>query len=297
MTLPDQLSSLSHWTRCFLRDAPFRPREETITEVLLTELTRGGGRGARVRKSSTAEEARDGLDWAWAIRTPAGWVHLLVQAKQASGIRSAVYLGLRKPKAAVQATNIIHAAAIVDAVPVYVFFNPEVHPFGGDHMPVTFGACSNGHRLRRGLSLPWSPSHESPGAVSVAHAQDVLDHVITAPAARQHATNANRYAMPWECLLCPKVGRASGGTSASPPIINSVAVTIRRCVDLELERASGADEDVPAVQSTVRGQQPRWMTPEPPTWAQLLLSGGDPEADDDAPSVGYYVVLDAPDEN
>ena len=64
--LADLLSDLSLWTWAFLRDAPFRPREETITETLLTEFSRRGSGDVLVRKSTIAEEHADGLDWAWA---------------------------------------------------------------------------------------------------------------------------------------------------------------------------------------------------------------------------------------
>lgn len=279
--LPRLLSDLSQWTWRFLRDAPFRPREETITEVLLTELTRRGGSSVRIVKSSVAEENRDGLDWAWAIRTSAGWVHFLVQAKQASGQRFAAYRELRKREASSQAQRLIHAAAMADAAPLYVFYNPELPPFGAERDPIRLGACTNGRRLSRGSGLPWSSAHESPAAVTVVHAEDIVDHVLDAPASRQRATNVNEWALPWECLLCPGVEPTAG--TAGQPRVNSVAVLIRQAVE-----AMGD-----GLQALASPEGRPWITPEAPPWAQELLSGREPTQVDGVPEVNYFVVIDS----
>lgn len=123
--LPQLLSDLSTWTWAFLRDAPFRPREETVTESLLVEFKRRGGARVWLQKATVPEETALGLDWAWALRVAGAWLLMLVQAKNAGGVRWTVYRELRDVDALGQANRLIHAAAQAEAMPLYALYNAE----------------------------------------------------------------------------------------------------------------------------------------------------------------------------
>jgi hypothetical protein len=278
--LSDLLSETSGWTWHFLRDAPFRPREETITESVLAELHRRGRGQVWIHKATTGEEATDGLDWAWALATDAGWVSMLVQAKQIDGKRFGFYRELRKRSALDQAENLIRAAEMAQAVPVYAFYNSQVQPFGRSGSQVHFGACMV-HLLQRGTpaeGFPWKEQC-SPLGITMAHAEDVRDLVIPPPAQNQHAATVNALAMPWECIVCPAWAEAS--QPASPIGIAAVA-------GLMASSGSGAEDE---------SRTPAWIQPQPPQWAQLLMEGLDPASAEDAPSPAYFVVTgQGPDE-
>jgi hypothetical protein len=123
-----------------------------------------------------------GLDWAWAIETAAGWLNLLVQAKQVTGSVFGRYEELRKSRSIQQTLDLVAAARNFDAVPVFVFYNGEVAPFGGAGTPVSLGGCAR-HNLTRAdadAGLPWVGSC-SPLGVTLAHAEDVRDAVLLPP--------------------------------------------------------------------------------------------------------------------
>lgn len=269
------LRQTSEWTWHFLRDATFRPREETITESLLTEFIRNGQGSVHVYKATIAEEVQAGLDWAWAIETPAGWLHLLVQAKQVTGIAFGRYDELRKPRAAQQTDDLIAAAANFGAVPVFVFYNGEVSPFGGEGTSVFMGACPR-HKLVRAnadVGPPWE-SKCSPLGITIAHAEDVRDAVLVPPHTNQTAAHVNSLALPWECLLCPK----GAPTFEDPPRIWELAERLRK-----LARSGGGE---------LLDIQGDWLMREPPLWAGALVDGGDPTSADDAPPVRYFLRTD-----
>lgn len=299
------LSDLSAWTWHFLRDAPFRPREETVTETLLTEFSRQGAGQVWIRKSSISEENTLGLDWAWAINTDAGWVVSLVQAKNISGRRFGFYRELRRPDASKQAQNLLHAAALAEALPLFVFYNNELPPFKQAGNEVAFGGCDRSTLLRdsrniHGNQLPWQNGY-SPLGISVAHAQDVRDHAVPPPARNQWAATVNGFAMPWECLLCP-------AWVARPP-----SQSPREAEEFALDEEGGASADSSGISKTVRElayaisnvrdqadarlaagrRSPVWIHPEEPTWSRLLREGIDPANDSDMPPVEYFIVTDA----
>lgn len=266
------LSQTSEWTWHFLRDATFRPREETITESLLTEFIRNGQGAVHVYKATITEEVQAGLDWAWAIETPVGWLHLLVQAKQVTGIAFGRYDELRKPRATQQTADLIAAAANFDAIPVFAFYNGEVAPFGGKGCSVAMGGCPR-HKLARAnadVGPPWV-SNCSPMGVTIAHAEDVRDAVLVPPHTNQTAAHVNSLAMPWECLLCPK----GAANFEDPPRIWELAQALR---------------DLAGSPSAELFDNPLdWLTPEPPRWAEALVDGGDPTLANDAPSARYFL--------
>jgi hypothetical protein len=266
------LSQTSEWTWHFLRDASFRPREETITESLLTEFIRNGQGSVHVYKATITEEMQAGLDWAWAIETPAGWLHLLVQAKQVTGVAFGRYDELRKPRATQQTADLIAAAANFDAIPVFVFYNGEVAPFGGKGSSVVMGACPR-HKLVRGnadLGPPWI-TNCSPLGVTIAHAEDVRDAVLVPPHTNQTAAHVNSLSMPWECLLCPK----DAASFEDRPKIWELAQ--------ELRDFAGSQSDE-SLDGSVE-----WLTPAPPLWAGVLVDGGDPTSASDAPAARYFL--------
>lgn len=277
--LAELLVDLSAWTWHFLRDAPFRPREETVTESLLTEFSRRGRGDVLVRKSTVAEEHADGLDWAWAIRTSAGWVSALIQAKNIDGKRFGWYPELRKASASHQAIDLIHAAGMAQALPLYVFYNSEVSPFGPAGTAVRVEACGHGQLTRDLKSLPWLTDC-SPVGITLAHAADVLNFAVGPPAANQHASNINQYSMPWECLVCPQ-WRSDGSQWHGWPAIRAVAAQL--AVFLPSPDDQVNVRDLPP--------RPEWLTESPPRWAELVLEGIDPSSDDDVPAVSYFVVV------
>jgi hypothetical protein len=270
------LAPLSAWTWHLLRDAPFRPREETITELLLIELSRNGRGHVLVKKASQGDEVRDGLDWAWALETAAGWVTMLVQAKQIDGVRFGRYQELRKPDARQQANNLVHAAAMASALPVYVFYNGEVPPFGPAGTVVDMGGCCSSPLTREHhCSSPWRCG-ASPLGVTIAHALDVRDLAIEPPALRQHASQVNGMAMPWECLSCPdRVLTSPVGTSSRrmEVVVARIALGMRGLRD-----------------SPIQDDALGWLTPEAPDWAQALLEGDDPLTHEDAPPAAFLVA-------
>jgi hypothetical protein len=304
------LGDLSEWTWQLLRDAPFRPREETVTEVMLTEMHRLGTGRVWIHKSTVAEEKALGLDWAWAVRTPAGWLSALVQAKNVDGSRFGVYPELRKKSAAEQAEALVHAAQMAGAIPLYAFYNSEVMPFGPDGTVVRMGGC--GSRLvRRGaraIGPPWVTS-VSPLGVSIAHAEDVVDNVTPPPARNQHARAVNALAMPWECLFCPSWGPGPGGpapppgpptpgvgpggppssTSDNAPLgVNRLSAAAR---DLARALAAAESSDDDEAQPTQRSFPP-WLHSEAPRWADIVRGQPGEELDEDAPAARFFVVID-----
>ncbi|MEU4603466.1 DUF6615 family protein [Kribbella sp. NPDC023972] len=280
------LATMSEWTWHFLRDASFRPREETITESLLIYLERHGRRRVWVYKATTGVEARAGLDWAWALRTGAGWVNMIVQAKQADGKRFAKYPELRKRDAADQVGDLLHTAAMASALPVYAFYQGEIAPFGKAGESTSFGACLR-HWLKRGAGLPWKNDASAMG-ISVAHAEDVRDFIVQPPAPNQQADTVNLYAMPLECLLCPNLRKRSSGGTGKAPRIQSAAARIA------LGSAAGRDESI-----RPNADSPIWIRPEQPEWVGYLMEGLDPRAywDDNAPDVSYYLAMDLVEEH
>lgn len=293
--LPHLLADLSEWTWQLLRDAPFRPREETVTEVLLTELHRRGAGRVWVHKSTVHEERDLGLDWASAFRTSAGWIRAAVQAKNVGGHRFGTYPELRKPSAIEQADFLMHTAAMMQAVPLYAFFNSEVSPFGPAGTRVSIAGCGRQILIRGDASSgpPWATG-VAPLGVLIAHASDVIARVIPPPATNQRAVVVNEIAMPWECLFCPSwngVATGSGGATSprnpSLPLISEVALRLAAAIQAAL----------PDNQSDMIVAPPEWLTSEPPRWVDVVREGGAPELEDDAPPARFFLVIDPVDDS
>ncbi len=262
------LHNLSLQTWHFLRDSPFHVREETVTETLLVEMSRSS-EPVWIQKSTTSEEASDGMDWAMAVHHRNRWFVAYVQAKNLFGTQFGTYRDLRSPSSEEQARKLIRASNLDGALPLYAFFNKEVSPYIAGAV-VDLGGCTM-RTLNRGAGNPWT-NNQSPLGVTLAHAQDVLDYVIPPPAANQRASSVNSYAMPWECLLCP--GWRQNGGFGHP--------TRSRIADLaaRLGRLEPTDDN-------------QITFDEPPPWAQRVQQGlSVPAADLEAPSATYYVVLD-----
>lgn len=262
------LHDLSLQTWHFLRDSPFHVREETVTETLLVEMARSTA-PVWIQKSTTFEEASDGMDWAMAVRFRGRWFVAYVQAKNLFGTRFGTYRDLRSPSSEAQARKLIRVSKLDGALPLYAFFNKEVSPYT-DGATVALEGCARGS-LERGAGHP-STDGQSPLGITLAHAEDVLEHVIPPPAANQHASTVNSYAMPWECLVCP--------TWQHPGV--SVAPAGNRIASLAalLGRPDLTDDN-------------QFTIAEPPIWAQLAQQGVSvSESDVEAPTATYYVVLD-----
>lgn len=288
------LARASEWTWRFLDDAPFRPREETVTELILTEFVRNGAGRTAVYKATTGEEATSGLDWAWALQTPAGWLHMLIQAKQIAGSRFGVYPELRKPSAYQQAANLIHAAGMFDALPAYAFYNSEVPPFGGTGSQVHMGACLRAALTRNGMASGYPWNGYSPLGVTLAHAEDVRDAVIPPPAANQRAAWVNRFAMPWECLLCPAWQPSVGLPSDAYDLehLPRIALAARGTgIQISYADADQAEEwRVSQDGLDLDAEPPAWITETLPAWASAILEGQGPWQLEEAPRVRYFIV-------
>ena len=296
MTLAELLSDLSTWTWHFLRDAPFRPREETVTESLLTEFVRTGVNSVWVHKATIGEEVEFGVDWAWALRTEAGWLVALVQAKNLAGIVIGHYPELRKKTARGQAERLVHAAALAEAVPLYVFFNDEAPPFGASGTTIAFGGCLR-DELRRHTrddptgGLPWEAT-TSPAGVSLMHAEDVLENIVPPPASNQHARRVNQFAMPWECIVCPawKGAHAPPGPPSDPSDSGEPEHPVRIA---DVATRLGTSIAVSSESENTRlGDAPPWLHSEEPLWATLVREMRDPMEDTDAPLSRFYIVAD-----
>jgi hypothetical protein len=202
----------------FLRVAPFKPREETVTEGLLVAMHRSHQATTSIAKSTIVEEQAGGHDWLWALRSPDGrrWMHLRVQAKML--FANGAYNGLGTSKLthtkSLEQVDALLDAKLEDQIPVYAFFNGEAGPFGS--------RGTTGVVLRCGRS-PLTRESSSPGCgtssmgVTLADADWVRFHLDrrprpTRPRWRISADTINPAAMPWECLTCP-----DGASFCTPP--------------------------------------------------------------------------------
>lgn len=205
-----ELEQLSGKLWEFLRDAPFKPREETATEGLLVAMHRLKSSTTWVSKATIAEEVKDGHDFLWAVRSIDGrrWLHLRVQAKIM--FPSGYYEGLGttqlgNAKAAAQVAALLGAKG-KGQLPVYAFYNGSALPFGPDgHIGVYLG-CGRSP-LTRGVPASASPA-TSPLAISLVDADWVRSHIESKPelATPRWAITGydiNPAAVPWECITCP----------------------------------------------------------------------------------------------
>lgn len=288
------VAEASEWTWRFLEDAPFRPREETVTELILTDFARRGWGRTAIYKATTGEEATSGLDWAWALETDAGWLHMLVQAKQIGGKRFGVYPELRKPDAAQQADNLIHAARMFDALPVYALYNNNVPPFGPEGSRVQMGACLRTELTRGGVASGYPWNGYSPLGVTLAHAHDVRTEIIPAPAENQRATTLNDFAMPWECLLCP-AWRPSRGKLPKPSDVRELPSIAQAALTLGVY-SGPADLGDRDEWETARDQLDQilepaeWITHDLPAWASAVAEGQDPLDTEESPRAKYFML-------
>lgn len=98
-------------------------QEETITEMLLLRMARDHGKyGLTVTMFSKAEEAINGADWEWIIRTPHCELAMRIQAKRLYHASSNKDYGGLDPKSGQSAKLITQAGT---RIPIYVFFNHD----------------------------------------------------------------------------------------------------------------------------------------------------------------------------
>jgi hypothetical protein len=213
----------------FLHDAPFKPREETITEGLLTHLHRDFHGSSVVSKATSGEEASGGHDWLWAIRSAdrKRVLHLRVQAKMLFGTQShrigphnrgqGRYRSLGRDaatnqEARAQVEKLMESSRRTRQIPVYAFFNGEARPFGGAGTSGISLGCGRAPFERGAPAVPGPPSNPSAKSalgVTLADARWIRFHLNAAlsnPARspRWPITPAavNPGAIPWECLTC-----------------------------------------------------------------------------------------------
>ncbi|GAA3720578.1 hypothetical protein GCM10022399_41210 [Terrabacter ginsenosidimutans] len=203
------------------------------------------------------------------------------QAKQIDGRRFGVYRELRKASALTQIDNLISAASVFNAVPIYAFYNSELAPFGRVGHNVRLGACGR-IDLRREEPKHGPPGNSgfSPLGITVAHAEDVRQFVAPAPASSQHASALNGAALPWECLTCPSWAFSSS-KEASPRISRLAA---------QIARLNSTDS---AYQLEDFWNSPGGVWTEQPTWVQVLMQGGDPTVAEDAPPANFFLATAA----
>lgn len=221
--------------------AGFSPREETLTENILIQLSSLAPAQVRVRKTTGFEESRTGSDFALALEVePGRWLNLVVQAKKLS--RSGMYTEFRKAEARQQADHLLAEAALVGALPAYVFFNgSELAPLGAI---LGMGGCRRNPLVRQPSGPPWVSNRQTPAGCTIVHAERVEEMLAQRPRPT-HPQDFSRTASPWECLLCP-FGDGGGGF---PDVL------------------SGLNE----------GAGVTWLG-APPDWARSLIWELDPEA-------------------
>jgi hypothetical protein len=96
-------------------------QEETLTEMLLLRMARDHGKhGLTVTMFNKTEEAINGADWEWIIRTRGCELALRIQAKRLYHANSKKDYGGLDPKSGQSAKLIAQARK---CIPVYVFFN------------------------------------------------------------------------------------------------------------------------------------------------------------------------------
>ena len=111
-------------------------QEETLTEMLLLRMSKDHGKhGLVVRLFNKTEEARNGADWEWHVRTPSCDLALRVQAKRLyHRVKVTDYGGLNPNSG--QTNKLITMAAAHSCIPVFVFFN---HDCGSNSANFTSG--------------------------------------------------------------------------------------------------------------------------------------------------------------
>lgn len=193
-------SSIYAWA--FLDDAHeagFSPREETLTETILVEMSRRGSGNVRCLKIGQKEETRAGADFAMAVQTRQGlWMNALVQAKKLDQATGA-YLELSKASAMEQSERLIAEAHARSAVPLYVFYNGSAMAESG--RIIHLGGCEQGHLLRATDGPPWWGAHTPAGCTAV-HAS-TLEQILQARPRPITPRTLGPVSLPWECLLCP----------------------------------------------------------------------------------------------
>lgn len=98
-------------------------QEETLTEMLLLRMARDHAKhGLSVTMFNKTEEAINGADWEWIIRTPSCELRLRVQAKRLYHLDKSQDYGGLNPKSD-QADKLITKAG--SNIPLYVFFNHD----------------------------------------------------------------------------------------------------------------------------------------------------------------------------
>ena len=116
-------------------------QEETLTEMLLLRMSKDHGKhGLVVRLFNKTEEARNGADWEWHVRTPSCDLALRVQAKRLYHHLKVTDYGGLNPNSG-QTDKLIKMAAAYSCVPVFVFFN---HDCG-----------TNSAKFTRGSNIPY----------------------------------------------------------------------------------------------------------------------------------------------
>lgn len=112
-------------------------QEETLTEMLLLRMARDHGKhGLTVTMFNKAEEAKNGADWEWIVKTGGCELGLRVQAKRLYHKAKAVDYGGLGPTSK-QAAKLISRAGT--SIPIYVFFN---HDHGQNSSLLTGGTES-----------------------------------------------------------------------------------------------------------------------------------------------------------
>lgn len=154
-------------------------QEETITELLLLRMARDHGKhGLNVTMFTKADEAKNGADWEWVVRTPNCEVGLRIQAKRLyHRSKSSDYGGL--DPSSPQADKLIKRAG--SRIPLYVFFN---HDHGTRSKLLNGG----GEYPYRGRSY-WGCSIACAKKVKATHSNKLAD--------------LKKHMKPWHRLLTP----------------------------------------------------------------------------------------------
>lgn len=244
-----------------------------VKAVLHTRAVEGG-----LRDSTTGRYVRlpSGADLQLAVRTPAGWVNLLLQAKRLFPPASANGTDFYKSWDAIQNAHLVNWAAAHSQTPGMLLYNDLCAPFvtkappipaiAGDWGGRAFGACTGANRVQlhpfSTVAAKWSVFDGTPAGIGIC-----IDPYLLATTGPSAAAIAAHH-FPLEHLAHPRVpGPSSGGpgtggagassgsvsTSSNPPPIDGYDIPTQphrprwaaRLLDAasESERDSISDED------------------------------------------------------
>lgn len=202
------LRKISGEIRNFISDAKqppggFMPGEETLTELLLVRLKQLLPRTSIVEKPTRHQEAREGHDFVWTVRTRHGYGTMRVQAKKLYDSGRYDQLNhhsgnIQDGTVELQLERLIRVAKNLKHAPIYAFYNGNFGEF--QEKTITLGGCCQSPLQRTNQSS----KNYSPMGVTLVDAHWVKCKMRSDNGSIPLVPKTkilNKAAMPWECLL------------------------------------------------------------------------------------------------